>query len=293
MIEAARRNKRVVQVGTQSRSTDFIREGMDALHKGAIGEILTARVWNSQLRGNIGRGKPQDPPEHLDYDLWLGPAPMVPYQSNRLHGVWRWWYDFGAGDMGNDGVHDIDVAIWGLGVRTHPSTVTAIGGKYFFDDDQQFPDTQTVICEYAAQGEKGRKRQLIFEQRIWSPYVQEGYENGAAFYGTRGMMIIGHTSGWQMFGPRNKPIKQMSGSVNLPGHHANFFDAIRKGAALNADIEVGHLGATICHLGNIATRLGRVLRFDPKTEQFTGDKEANALVRRRYREGHWAVPAGV
>lgn len=293
MIEAGRRNKRIIQVGTQSRSTDFIRQGMEALHKGAIGEILVARVWNSQLRRDIGRGKPQEPPEYLDYDLWIGPAPMVPYQANRVHSVWRWWYDFGAGDMGNDGVHDIDVAIWGLGVRTHPSTVTALGGKYFFNDDQQFPDTQTVVCEYAAEGEKGRKKQLIFEQRIWSPYVQEGHENGAAFYGTRGMMVIGHTSSWQMFGPRNKLIKQMSGSVSVPGHHSNFFDGIRKGAALNADIEVGHLGATICHLGNIATRLGRVLHFDPKSEQFSNDKEANAMVRRRYREGHWAVPAGV
>ncbi len=293
MIEAARRNKRVVQVGTQSRSTDFDRQAVQAMHEGAIGEVLVARVWNSQLRGNIGHVKPQNPPEYLDYDLWIGPAPMVPYQSNMLPGRWRWFHAFGTGDMGNDGVHDIDMGVWGLGVRTHPTKVTALGGKYFFDDDQQFPDTQTVVCEYAAEGPKGRKKQLIFEQRIWSPYVQEGHENGTAFYGTRGMLVLGHTSSWQMFGPRNKLIKQMSGRVDLPGHHANFFDAIRKGGQLNAGIEAGHLGATICHLGNIATRLGRVLHFDPKTEQITNDKEANALVRRQYREGHWAVPTGV
>lgn len=292
MIEAGRRNKKVIQVGTQSRTAPFVREAMEQLHKGAIGEVLVARVWNSQLRANIGHVKPSKPPENLDYDLWLGPAPTVPYQSNCVHGRWRWWYNFGTGDMGNDGVHDLDVAVWGLGVRTHPATITALGGKYFFDDDQQFPDTQTVVCEYPAEGVKGRKKQLIFEQRIWSPYVQEGHENGAAFYGTRGMLIIGHTSSWQMFGPRNKLVKQMSGRVDVPSHHANFFDAIRKGAELNADISVGHLGASICHLGNIATRIGRVLHFDPKSEQITNDKQANAMVRRRYREGHWAVPEG-
>jgi predicted dehydrogenase len=293
MIEAARRAKRVVQVGTQARSTETVMQAMQLLREGAIGDILSAKVWNSQLRRNIGRGKPDKPPAHLDYDLWIGPAPMVPYQANRLHGVWRWWHDFGAGDMGNDGVHNVDVGVWGLGVRTHPTTVAALGGKYFFDDDQQFPDTQTVICEYAAEGKNGQKKQLIFEQRIWSPYVQEGYENGNAFYGTRGMLIIGHTVGWRLYGPRNKEIKTMAGRTTLPEHHTNFFDCLRAGRAPNADIEIGHLSATICHLGNIATRLSRTLQFDPKTEQITNDKEANAMVRRAYRKGHWAIPQGV
>jgi hypothetical protein len=270
-------------------------QAMQLLREGAIGEVLVAKVWNSQLRGTIGRQKPSEPPAPLDYDLWVGPAPMVPYQSNLLPGIWRWWYNFGCGDIGNDGVHNIDIAVWGLGVRTHPTTVSALGGKYFFDDDQQFPDTQTVICEYAAGPEKnGRRKQLIFEQRIWSPYVQEGYENGNAFYGTRGMLILGHTVGWRLYGVRNKEIKTMSGRVDLPAHHANFFECIRTGREPRADIEIGHLSATICHLGNIAARLGgRTLQFDPKTEQIVKDSQANALVRRRYREGHWAVPEGV
>ncbi len=292
MIEAARKNKRIVQVGTQSRSTETVQQAMQLLREGAIGEVLVAKVWNSQLRRNIGRGKPDSPPAHLDYDLWLGAAPKVPYQSNRLHGAWRWWHDFGCGDMGNDGVHNIDIAVWGLGVQTHPTTVAALGGKYFFDDDQQFPDTQTVLCEYAPE-KNGKKKQLIFEQRIWSPYVQEGYENGDAFYGTQGLLILGHTVGWRLYGPRNKEIKTMTGRVNLPAHHSNFFECIRSGRTPAADIAVGHLGATICHLGNIATRLSRTLHFDPQAEQVVEDREANALVRRRYRDGHWAVPQGV
>ena len=105
-----------------------------------------------------------------------------------------------------DGVHDIDVACWGLNPATHPSRATCIGGKCFFDDDQQFPDTQYAVFEYAPTEPGGRPKQLVFEQRTWSPYVQEGYENGAAFYGTKGMLVIGHTKGWKLYGPRNKLI---------------------------------------------------------------------------------------
>ncbi|OHB67048.1 MAG: dehydrogenase [Planctomycetes bacterium RBG_13_60_9] len=291
MIEAARRNKRVVQVGTQTRSAEHVQRAIELLHDGAIGEVLVAKVWNSQLRANIGHAKPSNPPAHLDFDLWVGPAPMVPYQSNLLPSIWRWWYAFGVGDIGNDGVHDIDLGRWGLGMETHPTTIAALGGKYFFDDDQQFPDTQTVIFEYSGEGRK--KRQLIYEQRIWSPYVQEGHENGNAFYGTKGMMILGKQSGWQLFGPRNEPGEKVAARLDSVLHHRDFLECIKSGRRPNADIETGHVTATLSHLGNIATRVGRVLHFDPKTEQISGDEEANRLVRRTYREGHWAVPKGL
>jgi predicted dehydrogenase len=293
MVEAARRFKRIVQTGTQSRSTEHVMKAMELLRKGAIGDVLAAKAWNSQLRRTIGRVQPGDPPPHLDFDLWVGPAPMVPYQANLLHAIWRWWHAFGTGDIGNDGVHDIDIARWGLGVETHPTRVAALGGKYFFDDDQQFPDTQYVVFEYDAATAGGKKRQLIFEQRIWSPYVQEGHENGNAFYGTKGMLILGKGSGWQLFGPRNEPREKMSGKTDSPAHHRNFLDCIKTGARPNADVEIGHLSAALAHLGNIATRIGRVLQFDPKTERIAGDDEANRLVRREYRQGHWAVPKGV
>jgi predicted dehydrogenase len=292
MIEAARRNNKVCQVGTQTRSSEHARTGMQMLKEGAIGDVLAVRVWNSQLRRNIGKQKPTNPPANLDFDLWVGPAPMVPYQSNLLPGIWRWWYDFGTGDMGNDGVHDLDIGRWGLGVDGHPTRVAALGGKYFFDDDQQFPDTQTVVFEYTNVGKKNQKKQLIFEQRIWTPYKMEGFENGDAFYGTNGMMIFGKESGWRLYGPSNKEIKAMSGSPDLLAHHRNFFECIRTGARPHADIEINHLSTTLCHLGNIATRVGRVLHFDPKSEEIQNDKDAGPMVRRRYRE-HWATPRGV
>jgi predicted dehydrogenase len=293
MVEAARKHDRVVQVGTQSRSTEHVRRAMELLREGAIGDVVVAKAWNSQLRGNIGHAQPGDPPADFDYDLWVGPAPMVPFQSNRQHYNWHWWYDFGTGDMGNDGVHDIDIARWGLGVEQHPTTVAAAGGKYVFDDDQQFPDTQYVVFEYPVADSPTRRKQLVYEHRIWSPYVQEGYENGNAFYGTKGCLILGKSAGWKLFGPKNELRDSMQATkIGLP-HHRNFIDSIRSHQRPHADIEIGHLSAALCHLGNLACRFGRRLNFDPATEQIVGDPEVAACIRRQYRDGHWAVPQNV
>lgn len=291
MADAVARSGKQLQVGTQSRSTAVVQDAVARIHGGAIGEVLVAKAWNSQLRRSIGKTKPSQPPTQLDFDLWLGPAPAVPYRSNLLPGIWRWWYDFGCGDIGNDGVHDIDVACWGLGVASHPSRIVCLGGKSFFDDDQQFPDTQYAVFEYPNAAGSGRAKQLIFEQRIWSPYVQEGYENGAAFYGIEGMLIIGHSVGWTLFGPRNKKVAERSGPADLAAHHQNFLDSIRETSkAPNADVIAGHRSATLVHLANIGARTGRALNFDPQTETIIGDKEAATLVARRYRDGHWAAP---
>jgi predicted dehydrogenase len=229
LVEAAKRNKRVVQVGTQSRSTAMCARAVEIARSGEIGDVLVAKAWNSQRRGSIGKQQPSEPPAYLDYDLWLGPAPQRPYQANMLPGVWRWFYDFGAGDIGNDGVHDIDVACWGLGVTTHPSTAACLGGKYFFDDDQQFPDTQYAVFDYPGDGKVGHRKQLVYEQRIWSPYSQEGHENGNAFYGTKGLMLFGKGGGWKLYAERNKLVAEMGGSPDLPGHHQDFLDCVRAG----------------------------------------------------------------
>ena len=293
MIEAARKNKVVMQVGTQSRSTAHVQKAIDKLKSGVIGEILVAKAWNRQRRGTIGRQQPSAPPAHLDYDLWVGPAPFVPYQSNYLHGIWRWWYHFGCGDIGNDGVHDIDIARWGLGVETHPTRIAALGGKSFFDDDQQHADTQYIAFEYAAATKAKKPKQLIFEQRIWSPYFQEGFENGNAWYGTEGVMVFGKAGKYQLFGPRNKLLEESSGGgPDLAAHHANFLECIKTGARPNADIEINHHSTALCHLGNIATRVGRVRNFDPAKERFPSDEEADKLLTRSYRD-HWATPKGV
>jgi predicted dehydrogenase len=298
MVDAARRNKRVVQVGTQSRSAPFVIEAVNKLHEGAIGDVLVAKAWNSQRRSEIGHRKPEQPPEWVDYDQWVGPAPLVPFQSNRFHGVWRWWYAFGTGDIGNDGVHDLDLARWGLGVENHPNTVTAMGGKYFFDDDQQFPDTYYVSYEYQVSANK--RKQLVYEQRTWSPYAQEGLENGCMFYGTKGMMLLDHHGGWQTFGAKNKPLEKREGALDLAVHCRNFLECVRRSAdgdgderaRPNADIAIGHFSSSLSHLGNIAVRVGRVVHLDPTAERILNDDEANGLLSRAYREGHWAAPKG-
>ncbi len=293
MIEAAARNKVAIQVGTQSRSTPGVKEAMDRIRGGAIGDIIAVKAWNSQKRRDLKHVKPSQPPANLDYELWQGPVPEAPFYSNRIPSMWRFFYDYGAGDIGNDGVHDIDVCVWGMGFDTLPNRVAALGGKYFFDDDQQWPDTQYVVCDYDKGNGADRPRQFIFEQRIWSPYVQEGYENGAAFYGTKGMLVIGHSVGWELYGEKNKPLEKMRISIDLPAHHRNFINAVLKGEKLAAPAAVGHIAASLCHLANISTRLRKTIEVDPKSETIVNGPEANALVRRKYRPGHWAVPKGV
>ncbi len=290
MAGAVKRSGKHLQVGTQSRSADFLMEAMQRIHEGEIGEVLVAKAWNSQRRGSIGKQRPVDPPSHLDFDTWVGPAPMSPYQTNLLHANWRWWYDFGCGDIGNDGIHDIDVALWGLGIDSFPTRATCIGGKYFFDDDQQFPDTQYAVFEYDEKTSTGENKQLIFEQRIWTPYKYQGYENGQAFYGTKGYVVMGHTQGWRMYGERDKLIAQRDGKLSLVPHHDNFIDCVRgQQKSTNADIGAGIRSATLVHLANIAARTGRALNYDSDNHQIVGDAESNALIARQYRN-HWSVP---
>ena len=293
MIEAAHRNKVIVQVGTQSRSTPTVKEAMDRLHGGAIGDVLACKAWNSQLRRNLGHVKPSDPPPELDYAMWQGPVPEAPFYKNRVPGSWRFFLDYGAGDIGNDGVHDIDVGVWGMKFDTLPNRVAALGGKYFFDDDQEWPDTQYAVFEYDAGNGGPKPRQFVFEQRIWSPYVQEDYENGCAFYGTKGMLVIGHGDGWKLYAERNKLVEQKVGKVTLAAHHQNFIDAVLKGDKPAAPAEVGHISASLCHLANISTRTRKTIEFDPKAEAVLNNPDANAMLRRKYRAGHWAVPKGV
>lgn len=190
LVEAARRSKRVVQHGTQSRSNPFIAGAIQMLREGVIGDVLVAKAWDIQRRANIGHDKPSDPPPGVDYDLWVGPAEFVPYQANRFHYHWHWWYNFGVGGLGGDGPHEIDYARWGLGVETHPTTVAGLGSKYYFDDDQEYPDTGTVVFEWPGDGQVGHKRQFIFELRIWSTNYPYNVDSGAEFYGTKGKMFL-------------------------------------------------------------------------------------------------------
>ena len=295
LLEAARRSDLVVQHGTQQRSSPRMTEVVAMLRDGAIGDVLVAKAWNVQLRPNIGHAEPTEPPIGLNYDLWVGPAEFVPYQPNRLHYDWHWWHQFGTGDVGNDGSHEIDLARWGLGVDTLPSKIAAIGGKYFHDDDQQFPDTATCVFEYPGNGDVGDRRQLIFEMRIWSTNYPYNCDNGVEFIGTQGRMMISKRGKLEILGPRNKLIEQERFDVAKDmGHMDNFLDAIRSGRSPSAPIEEAHRSVALVHLANIALRTGRAIDFDPATEQIVGDDEASRLLRRAYRQGgHWAIPHGV
>ena len=292
LINAARRSNRVVQVGTQTRSTPALQKAIGRLHEGGIGDVKIARVWNSQRRSDIGHRQPSVAPKGFDYDTWVGPALKPPFQSNRHHYTWHWWYDFGTGDAGNDGVHELDVATWGLNVKTHPRIASGHGSKLYFDDDQQFPDTQHVTFEYPdPSGDQQKKKILVFENRIWTPYGDQGIENGVGFYGTDGYMIFEKQSGYRMFGPKGELREQESGEFSTLDHARNFAEAIREGVPINAPPEAGQLGASLAHLANIIARTGASsLKFDPDSEQIVGNELANQYIGRKYRDGHWAVP---
>lgn len=294
LVEAAARNDRLVQHGTQSRSVEQLKNAFARLKEGVIGEVLAAKAINSQKRANIGHASPSKPPADLDFDLWVGPAQMVDYQPNLLHYHWHWFYPFGTGDIGNDGVHQIDVARWGLGVQTHPTRAFGWGAKLFFDDDQQFPDSYVVTFEYAGAGPRGMPLALTFEQRIWTPYEIEGCENGDIFYGSDGMMTF-NKGIVRTFGPKNKLIREekVDYADAASRHIRNFVDAVRTGSKLNAPIEVGHMSSSLAHLGNIVARSGKSIEFDPQSETIKNPEKLRAMVSREYRKGHWAAPKTV
>lgn len=295
IVETARRTKRVVQHGTQQRSTPFTAGAIELLRDGIIGDVLVAKAWNIQRRKNIGHHSPTAPPAGFDYDMWVGPAEKTPFRSNCHHYDWRWWYNFGTGDMGNDGAHEIDYARWGLGVEGLPNRISAMGGKYYFDDDQEFPDTITATFEYAGDGKLGSTRQLIFEMRLWSRSYPFNTDSGAEFYGTKGRMFISKRGKFEVFDDRNRRVRDLDSTqhakLTVDDHYRDFIDAIRTGRKPNAEIEIGFHSAAVCNLGNVATRVGRTLKLDAEKLEFVGDPDATRLLGRQYRAGgHWAIP---
>jgi predicted dehydrogenase len=282
MIEAARHYNRVVQVGTQRRSSPFFHETIAYLQSGKLGKIHMAKAINSQKRKDIGHVADGPVPPEVDYDLWLGPAPQHAFNPNRFHYNWHWFWDYGTGDLGNDGVHHVDVARWALGM-TVPGAISSGGGKFAFDDDQETPDTQ--IATYQA-----GDALLVYEMRLWSPYSERGLENGNIFYGEDGYMVLGD-EGYEVYGKKDKLVdsaKKPKGRGEGE-HYGNFVACIKSRARPNGDIEEGHRSALLCHLGNIAQRVGRTIRFNAADESIPGDDEAARLLSRTYRDP-WNLP---
>lgn len=277
MVAAARKYNRVVQVGTQSRSVPHMIRAIDHVRSGKLGTIHMAKAWNSQLRRRVPSQPDGNPPADLDWQIWQGPAPERPYNPNRYTYGWRWLWDYGTGDMGNDGVHDLDLARWGLGVA-EPATVQCTGAKLVFDGDiQETPDTQIVTFTFPQ-----TKAILVYEQRLWSPYFQEGYENGVAFYGTEGYLLLGRR-GWKIVAQRNQVVLDQQEVFSDVPHLQNFLTCVRSGQKPNCDIEEGHRSTRLAHLGNISYRVGRPLRFDGKTEGIVADQQASDMLARKGR----------
>ncbi len=276
MVAAARKNKRIVQLGTQRRSYPAIIEAIEKLKGGAVGRVLFSRGWYNNTRASIGHGKAAPAPEWLDYELWQGPAPERPFQDNLVHYNWHWFWHWGTGELGNNGIHALDVCRWGLGVD-YPMRVTSGGGKYRFDDDQETPDTQTVTFDF---GDKS----ITWEGRSWHPRGFEGSAFGIAFYGEKGTLVIDGAN-YKVFDFKGAEIDQGGGTGGDAKHYQNFLECIRSGKRPNADIEEGHKSTLLCHLGNIAWRTGQTLHCDPKNGRVLDDAKAQALWGREYRKG--------
>jgi len=278
LVDAIAKTGLHVQHGTQSRSSEGIRAAIEFIQSGAMGKVRAAKAINHQLRRPIGTAKPKDPPPGVDYDLWLGPAPEHPFTENRWHYNWHWFWDYGTGDMGNDGIHQIDVARWGLGVEA-PNRVVASGGQLFYNDDHQTPDTQMVTFEYD-------DCHLYYEMRLFTDYKLEGHDNGTVFYGDEGRVEIGRAG--SIYYPKDGEPRRLGGGKEFDGHLRNFIDAIKAGNSdqLNAPIRDAFYSTNLCHLGNIGTRVGRVLVPDLEKLQCAGDQEATAMFTRDYRSGY-------
>lgn len=295
MVAALRKYKRIVQMGSQHRSTKRLQSALEYIRSGALGRCLVAKAWESARQGSIGFPPDGVPPKEVDYDMWLGPAPKRPFNPNRFHGRWRWFFDYGTGDLGNDGVHRLDMAFAALSAACTaqgdeppglPTAISASGGKWYFNDMQEFPDTLQVNYEYGGKTPK----LLTYEMRIWAPYNFHGESEGAALYGDKGYILIGNR-GWRAFTARNRLVKEVPGDSHEAPHVQNFIDCVKSRRKPYCDLEtVGHPASVLCHAGNISARVGRKLFLDPKTETFLGDKEANALRGRPEWRKPWELP---
>ncbi len=277
MVAAARKHNRVVQMGTQRRSWPALREAVQRLQEGIIGRVVVARSWYNALRGPIGRLQAAPVPEGLDWGLWQGPAPRRPYLQGIVHYNWHWFWHWGTGEIGNNGVHGIDLCRWGLGVD-YPEEVTSGGAKLYFDDDQETPDSQVVTFRFG-------RTMINWEGRSWHGRGFEGERFGASFLGEKGSLVI-LGSGYKVYDRQDKLLEQKSGPGSDRLHIENFLNAIRQSAPLNAEILEGHKSTLLCHLGSIAHRVGRVLRCDPANGHILNDLEAMRLWTREY-EPRW------
>ena len=315
MVEAARKHNRVVQMGTQQRSGNHYAEAFQLIQDGKVGKISRIATWNYGNESPRGIGNPPDgnPPAGLDWDMYLGAAPQVPFNPNRFIVHFRWFWDYGGGMMTDWGTHHIDSVHMAMGVKA-PRAVSAAGGKYVLKDNRETPDTLEVTYEYA-------DFILTFSHRALNGRGYQGRTYGIEFYGTDGTLFIDR-GGYEIYPetriideePLAPYLKQLKSDDNPPkpwertramnssrsqmvqgdgseqhiSHVRNFLDCVKSRQRPNSEVEQGHFSTTASHLGNIALHTGRKIHWDSEKEQVIGDPEANKLLRRQYRNP-WEV----
>ena len=293
LVETARETNRIVQHGTQMRSSEVTAKAREVLDSGIIGEIKMSKAWNQQRSAHPLAVPDAPEPPGVDYDMWLGPAPKRPFNPNRFHNSWLWYRDYGNGDIGGDGIHDLDMAHFGLSPKTHPIRITSHGSTIEPRSEREFPDNMMVAYEF----QEGKV--LLYEDRGWTPYGHYGVDSGNIFYGTEGFMVFSRRGFFQVYlGPKEERGPGMRAARRIGNrswwshqqkpHLAEFFESVRTRQQPNAPALQAHLSCALTHLGEVAFRVGRVLEFDPETETVRNDPEANRLLTKEYREP-WGV----
>ncbi len=300
MIQAARKHNRVVAVGTQQRSSENFQKAVEAVRSGQLGKVFWVQTWNYENISPDGLGvQPDAPaPPYVDYDAWLGPAPERPFNLNRFHLLFRWYFDYAGGMMSDWGVHLNDIVLWAFDQKG-PRTVSADGGILTSKDDRDTPDTLQVVYEFA------NDAILTYSMRKGNGHKFNGRDYGILFCGTDGTLLLDR-SGHEIipdqtilpYGIRavkgDRPLRKIDLQAStfkakddgLADHVTDFLSCLKSRERPVCDVEVTHFSTNTTHLGNIAYRLGRKLAWDAETESFPGDAEANALLGREYRKGY-------
>jgi predicted dehydrogenase len=291
VVNAAAKYKRVLQMGNQRRSWPNVTAAIAEVHAGVIGRPYFAKTWYTNNRPSIGKGKVVEVPSWLNYELWQGPAPRMPYKDNLIHYNWHWFWNWGTGESLNNGTHMVDLARWGLGVE-YPVRVSSAGGRYRYQDDWQTPDTQVINLEF------DNNSAITWEGRSCNGRSVEGSSVGVMFYGETGSLLIESGNSYKIYDLKNALVKEVKNNFTVDArntsdpaqeldalHIQNFFDGIRKGTKVNSDILGGHQSTLLVQLGNIALRSGHTLHIDPRNGHILNDKEAMKYWSREYQPG--------
>ena len=284
LIAAARKYDRIVQHGVQLRSSEAIREAVQKMRDGAIGDVYMGRATIFKWRPPLEPAPDEAPPATLDYDLWVGPGKWRPYSKKHVHYNWHWTWDFGNGEIGNQGIHELDMLQWGLDV-TLPDEIVSSGGRYLWEDHRETPEMLTTLMQF-----KPERKMAEVAVRFWHSNHETRSANGNIFYGSEGHLVVSGYTRWDLYRGR-KPELVESGEAPTR-HYENFIKAVRsrKTEDQNGPVESAHHSAALAHLGNIAFKRGKKLNFKREKNRFRGDSEANQMLSKTYRTGFEVPP---